>query len=265
MTPQKQSLVNPPVNGVTTQRIFWRFTRSQRWEHGLLILSFTVLLLTGLPQKYFSSWGHYVLTTPYSVNLVRLIHHYAALVLTLEVLYHLVHSVVLLARRQLPGAMFPTWQDVRDAFQMLKYLLFLTNKKPAFGKYNFEQKFTYWFLFFGIGIMVLTGFILWFPEVITRVLPGGIVPAALLAHSTEAVVAGIFIVIWHFYHVHIERLNLSMFTGWLNDRDMRAYHTQEYRRLAGNADEQAAISDAQPADNPRQPDSPKIPAQGGGE
>jgi formate dehydrogenase gamma subunit len=216
---------------VQTERVFKRFTPGQQWEHLILILSVTVLLLTGLPQKYYLSWGYRVLTTPDNINLVRQIHHIAALVLTLEVLYHLGRTIYLLARRKLSADMFPTMQDVRDAWQILKYLLFMTDKQPAFGKYNFEQKITYWFLFFGIGIMVITGFILWFPLIITRVLPGAVIPAAKLAHSDEAIAAAVFVVIWHVYHVHIERLNLSIFTGWLNEREMRQYHLLEYERL----------------------------------
>ncbi len=224
---------------VKTERLFKRFTLAQRWEHGLLILSFTVLLLTGLPQKYFSSWGHFILTTPESVLLVRQIHHIGAIVLTLEVLYHLAHNILLLARRQLPSAIFPTWQDVSDAWQMIKYLLFISKEKPAFGKYNFEEKFTYWFLFVGIGIMVISGFILWFPLLWTRIFPGGIIPAAQLAHSSEAIAAAVFVVIWHFYHVHIQRLNLSIFTGRLNERDMREFHQNEYQRLINELGGQA--------------------------
>lgn len=221
-------------NIVHTERIFRRFTAGQRWEHAILMVTFTVLLLTGLPQKYYSSWGHQLLTTPESVLLVRQIHRMAALALTLEAVYHLGRGITLLARRRLPAAIFPTWQDVLDAWQTLKYLLYFSKEKPTFGKYNFEQKFTYWFIFFGIGIMVVSGFILWFPEFVTRFLPGGIIPAARLAHSTEAIVALIFVVIWHFYHVHIERLNLSIFTGWVNERDMRTFHAREYERLTGN-------------------------------
>lgn len=140
-----------------------------------------------------------------------------------------------MVRRQLGGDIFPTWQDVRDAWQMVKYLLFLTKEKPSFGKYNFEQKFTYWFLFLGIGIMVVSGLIMWFPIFITRFLPGAIIPAAQLAHSSEAIAAGVFVVIWHFYHVHVERLNLSIFTGRLNEKDMREFHDLEYKYLTGNA------------------------------
>jgi hypothetical protein len=45
----------------------------------------------------------------------------------------------------------------------------------------------------------------------------------------------VFIVIWHVYHVHIERLNLSMFTGRLSEDEMRVFHEKEYERLAGRS------------------------------
>jgi hypothetical protein len=81
--------------------------------------------------------------------------------------------------------------------------------------------------------MILSGIILLYPEAITRWLPGGIIPAAILAHSTEAIVAAIFVVIWHFYHVHFQRLNLSIFSGKMSENDMRTYHSQEFERLTG--------------------------------
>jgi formate dehydrogenase gamma subunit len=232
---QAQASARPSVS---QERTFWRFSLAQRWEHALLILSFLVLLLTGLPQKYrAAAWSQQLLATPEQVNLIRTIHHIAAIVLTLEVLYHIVLIIVLLVRRKLPGGMLPTMQDVRDAGQTIRYLLFLRKDRPAFGKYNFEQKITYWFLFFGIGIMVISGFIIWFPVQFTQLFPGGIVPAAKLAHSTESIVAAIFIVIWHIYHVHFERLNLSMFTGRLSEAEMREYHAKEYERLTGEKSE----------------------------
>jgi len=216
------------------ERTFERFTSGQRWEHLILLVSFTILLLTGLPQKNRDyTWSQFLLSTPERLYLVQRIHRVAAILLTAEVLYHLSHAISLMARRSLPGDMLPTMQDLRDAWQMIRYLLFLTRQKPAFGKYNFEQKFTYWFLFFGIGIMVISGFILWFPEAITRLFPGTVIPAAFLAHSNEAIVATVFVTIWHFYHVHFERLNLSIFTGRLSEQEMREYHRAEFQRLTG--------------------------------
>jgi formate dehydrogenase gamma subunit len=224
--------IDTKVAPVRSERIIIRFSLVQRLEHLVLLLSFAVLFFTGLPQKYRATeWSQFLLSTPDRVETVQTIHHIAAVVLILEVLYHLGKAISLLVQRKLPGEMFPTWKDLKDAWQMVKYLLFLSKGKPVFGKYNFEQKVTYWFLFFGIGIMVVTGLILLFPIFVTRFLPGGVVPAALLAHGTEAIVAMIFVVIWHFYHVHLERLNLSIFTGKINEEEMQTFHALEYKRL----------------------------------
>jgi formate dehydrogenase gamma subunit len=221
-------------NGVRLERTYQRFTLGQRWEHVLLFLSVSVLLLTGLPQKYrAATWAQQILTTPERLDLIRQIHHIAAIVLIIEVIYHLFHNLYLLFGRRLPEDIFPTWQDLRSAWQMLKYLLFLTKEKPVFGKYNFEQKFTYWFIFLILSMMGMTGLIIWFPLEVTNFLPGGIVPAAKLTHSTEAIVTAIFIIIWHFFHVHIERLNLSIFTGRLSEEEMRKNHAADYKRFNG--------------------------------
>ena len=216
------------------ERTFLRFTLAQRWEHMILLLSGLTLLLTGLPQKYREfAWSQDLLSTPERIDLIRQIHHFAAIVLAIEAFYHLGRIIYLMIRRKLPGDLLPTWQDVRDAGHMFQYLLFMRREKPKFGRYNFEQKVTYWFIFFGLAIMGISGFIIWFPVQFTQILPGGIVPAAKLAHSTESVVAAVFIIIWHIYHVHIERLNLSMFTGRLSEGEMREFHEMEYERLAG--------------------------------
>jgi formate dehydrogenase gamma subunit len=227
---------NGAPRGAQAEPYYPRFSLGQRWEHVLLIASFTVLLFTGLPQKYRSAgWSQLILSTPERVTQVRTIHHVAAVVLILESIYHLAVGLSLLARRQLKPGMFVIRQDLRDAGQMLKYLLFLSHRKPAFGKYNFEQKITYWFLFFGVGILIVTGVILWFPIFFTRFVPGDMIPAAKLAHGTEAVVAGIFVLIWHFYHVHIERLNMSIFTGHIHQSDLKEFHGREYNRLVSQA------------------------------
>lgn len=220
-----------PAAKVIHEKSYTRFSIGQRWEHLVLLLSFTVLLLTGLPQKYRDfSLSQDLLSSPERLELIRQIHYIAAIVLTLAVLYHLGRAIYLLARRKLPANIFPVWQDVLDAGHMIQYLLFLRKDKPKFGRYNFEQKFTYWFVFFGVLIMTVSGFIIWFPEFFTRFLPGSVVPAAKLAHSTEAVVAAVFILIWHIYHVHIERLNLSIFTGRLSEPEMREFHAKEFER-----------------------------------
>lgn len=234
-TKTKRSL--PPVQH---ERTFPRFTVAQRWEHVVLMLSGLVLFLTGLPQKYREfSISQDLLSTPDRIELIRQIHHVAAIVLALLAAYHLGRIFYLMAKRRLPGDLLPTWQDVRDAGHMLQYLLFLRSDKPKFGRYNFEQKVTYWVVFFGLLIMGVSGFIIWFPVFFTRFLPGGVVPAAKLAHSTEAIVIAIFVIVWHVYHVHVERTNLSMFTGRVSEEEMKEFHEKEYERLTRQSESNA--------------------------
>jgi formate dehydrogenase subunit gamma len=234
---EKLPATQEPV--IRSERIFKRFNLGQRWEHWILFFSTSILLLTGLPQKYRTmSWSQQILSTPERLELIQTVHHIAAVVLILLALFHLVQAIILMIRRKLSGDILIDAQDFRDFGKMMAYLLFLRKKTPAFGKYTFEQKITYWFVFFGMAIMIISGLILWFPIAITHLLPGSVIPAAMLAHSTEAIVAAIFILIWHFFQVHIKRLNLSIFTGKLNEEDMRTYHALEYENLTGEKADQ---------------------------
>jgi len=227
-----------PTSPPQKERTFQRFTLGQRWEHAVLLLSSLVLILTGLPQKYRElSVSQDLLSTPGRILLIRQIHHIAAIILGLVILYHLGRIIYLMSRRKLPGDLLPTVQDLRDAWDMILYMLFLREERPKFGRYNFEQKVTYWAVFFGFAAMGLSGLIIWFPVQVTQFLPGGVIPAAKLVHSTESIVMTIFILIWHIYHVHIERLNLSIFTGRLSEKEMQSYHTKEYERLMAQAGE----------------------------
>ncbi len=230
--------MEPTSTRVRSERTFARFSAGERWQHALFLLSFMVLLLTGLPQKYrAANWSQYLLSTPERLELIQTIHHIAALILIAETVYHLGRALMRLFQRRLNGAMLPTWQDVRDAYAMLRYLFSLDRNKPSFGKFTFEQKFTYWFFIFGTLIMIGSGLVIWFPITFTRIFPGGIIPAAKLAHSAEAIAAAIFVLMWHSYHVHIERLNLSIFTGRLSEREMHEYHQREYQRLTPEVNE----------------------------
>lgn len=229
---ERTNTVEPAAAPVKSERTFARFSLSERWEHALFLLTFGVLLLTGLPQKYRAAeWSQYLLSTPERLEFIQTIHHIAAVILLAETAYHLGRGLLRLSQRRLNGAMLPTGQDVRDAVAMLRYLLFIDREKPSFGKFSFEQKFTYWFFIFGTLIMIGSGLLIWFPIAFTRILPGGIIPAAKLAHSAEAIAAAIFVLMWHSYHVHIERLNLSIFTGRLSEKEMHEFHQREYQRL----------------------------------
>jgi hypothetical protein len=99
------------------------------------------------------------------------------------------------------------------------------------AKFNFGEKFEYWALVWGTGVMIITGFMLWNPIATTNILPGEFIPAAQAAHGGEALLAVLAIIIWHMYNVHIKHFNPSMFTGKLPRHQMEEEHALEMERL----------------------------------
>jgi cytochrome b subunit of formate dehydrogenase len=213
-------------------RGYVRFTLSQRIEHILLLLSFTILSITGVPQLFVGQdWAVALINGMGGIEFIRIVHRVAAVVLMLETIYHggVVTYKVFVTRVRL--TMLPTWKDVTDGIQSLGYNLGLAKTRPAMGRYNFGEKLEYWAVIWGTVIMVITGFMLWNPIATTNFLPGQVIPAAKAAHGGEALLAVLSIVTWHMYHVHVRTFNRSMFTGRLPLHEMEEEHGLELAEL----------------------------------
>lgn len=220
----------------TSAERYPRFDLGQRIEHGLLILSFTVLSISGLPQKYpDSAWGEWMIWVMGGIETTRLIHHTAAIVLILGSIYHVGVLGYRLFVQRVEMTMLPGWKDVVDAVQHLGYNLRLVKKPPQMGRYTYGEKVEYWAVVWGTVIMILTGFMLWNPIATTRILPGEWIPAAKAAHGGEALLAVLSIVTWHMYNVHIKHFNKSMFSGWLSRHEMEEEHPLELAALEKGA------------------------------
>ncbi|MCA9872242.1 MAG: hypothetical protein KC441_01250 [Anaerolineales bacterium] len=214
------------------QEKFLRFRWGARLEHLLLLTSFTVLAVTGLPQKYAQAdISEQMIAAMGGIELVRVIHRYAAFVLVVGTVYHLFTSAYrLFVKHERMRIMFRP-SDLRDLIDTIRYNLGFLPHPPKMPKFNFGEKFEYWAVVWGTGVMVLTGFMLWNPIATTAILPGQSIPIAKAAHGGEAVLAAVSIVIWHFYNVLIKHRNLSIFTGYLNRHQMEEEHGLELERL----------------------------------
>ncbi|HET8680054.1 MAG TPA: cytochrome b/b6 domain-containing protein, partial [bacterium] len=156
-----------------------RFSMAQRVEHFLLLLSFNVLALTGLPQKYASTgWGERLISALGGIDQTRLIHRTAAVVLMAQGLYHLVAMLATRRRSVQRHDMRVSLQDVRGMIADIRYLAGRARERPRFGRFDYRQKLEYWAVIWGTVIMAATGLIMWFPIVVTQWLPGVIIPAA---------------------------------------------------------------------------------------
>jgi cytochrome b subunit of formate dehydrogenase len=209
-----------------------RFTLSQRIEHAFLLLSFTVLSITGVPQLFTGQpWVVGFIDFLGGIELIRIIHRIAAVILMLGTIYHggAVTYKVFVERVRL--TMLPGWKDVTDGIQALGYNLGLAKTRPMMGRYNFGEKLEYWAVIWGTVVMVITGFMLWNPIATTTFLPGEWIPAAKAAHGGEALLAVLSIVTWHMYHVHVRTFNRSMFSGRLPLHEMEEEHGLELAEI----------------------------------
>ncbi len=222
--------------GKSAPDYFIRFSIGQRVEHAVLMVSFTVLALTGLAQRFYTvSWAEWVLLNLGGIGYTQLIHRAFALVFTLSVVYHFGYLAYSLFIRHSKLSMAPTLNDARDVVTTLRYSLGFATKPPQFGRFDYRQKFEYWGLIFGSMIIIITGFILAFPLAVTNILPGQVIAAAVEFHGYEATLAVLTILIWHFYDVifkpGIFPADTSIFTGKISRKRMLEEHPLEYARL----------------------------------
>ncbi len=117
---------------------------------------------------------------------------------------------------------------------MLKHHLGLSKEEPKFDAFDYKQKFEYWGLVMGGLIMIVTGFILYFPTLAARFLPGQVIPAAKMAHSYEAMLALLVVVTWHLYGVifnpHTFPLDKSIFSGKIKLEELKQERPLAYER-----------------------------------
>ncbi len=212
-------------------RTFIRFHPAQRLEHQLLIASFTTLAITGLLQRYSEYYlPGTIINGLGGIDTLRTIHHLAAVIMILQSVYHLGNILVLWFVKRERGGMWPYLRDFRNLFGVMRYNVGLAKKRPEFDRFTPEEKIEYWALLWGTPLMIITGLFLWFPAIVTRLLPGEAIPIALALHTWEAVLATLAILTWHMYHVLIKERNFSIFTGKMSEQQMHHEHPLEYRR-----------------------------------
>ncbi len=153
-------------------------------------------------------------------------------------LYHLVYLwyTIVVLKRPFPVQIIPSGQDFINLYQELLYFTGLRKEKPEYDRFNWREKFDYWAIFWGMPVMVGSGFVLMYPVLVTRFLPGWVVPASLIAHGDEAMLALTWIFMVHVFFNHfspgIFPLNTSIFTGKVSKERYQREHPLEYERLA---------------------------------
>jgi formate dehydrogenase subunit gamma len=213
-----------------------RFSAWARVQHAAMILLFAVLLVTGLPQKWpYADLSRWLIDAMGGIFAVRWVHRMAGIVFAAFTVAHLAVAVAGIALGRMKPTMLLTRRDFRDTVENLRYYLGKRPEPPRFGRYDYRQKFEYWGLVFGSLIMVASGFILYFPIAISRMLPAELIPAAKVMHSNEAMLALLIVLIWHMYGAHLNPdvfpFDTSIFTGRISKERLAHEHPLEYQEL----------------------------------
>jgi cytochrome b subunit of formate dehydrogenase len=246
-----------PAVLIPDDEVFVRMNRAERWQHGLLVSSFIVLMLTGLPVLSAEVGLIRVVVGRGGAYALRgLLHRAAALVLIADLVWHLLYTVLTERGRRNIRDKAPRWQDVKDAVAVIGHNSGLVSSlrrrgllrrffgrhpfwrfdgRPEFGRYSFVEKFEYWSLLWGSAIMIVTGFFMWGPGMSLRLFPLWLHQVFVVIHGYEAILAFLAILIWHMYTVHLNPEVFPMSRVWLDGgitgADLRRFHPLEYRRV----------------------------------
>src|SRR3990172_10086843 len=217
---------------------FVRFNLGQRIEHVALMVSFTMLSVTGLAQRFYTAaWAQWVITSLGGIGYTRLVHRAFAVLFILSIVYHVGYVIYMLFVRHAKPTMLPTLKDFRDVVATLRYSFGFTDRKPEFGRFDYRQKFEYLGIMFGSVIIIVSGFFLTYPVLVTQLLPGQFIAAAKEFHGNEAMLAVLTIVIWHLYDVMFKPgifpADTSIFSGKISREREMEEHPLEYAELVG--------------------------------
>ncbi len=242
---------------VAPEEKFERMPRIGRLQHGILVLSFTLLVLTGLPVfLHESTLFRSIIELEGGYLLRSKLHRIAAVGLIGLSLWHVGMLLVSGQARRWFALMVAKPRDVTQFLQESMFSLgvlpwlsrrralcglferfpsLACRERPAYGRYGLVEKLEYWAVVWGNFVMILSGLILWRPDWFLGWTPDWTFDVTRVVHGFEATLAFLAIIIWHMYHVHLRPGVFPMSRVWLDGKisrkELRHHHPAEYRRI----------------------------------
>jgi len=197
-------LPRPPVQ---VEDAIERMPMGFRIAHGMLLVSFIILVHSGFALKYPEAWWACPLPFLQGVCEMRgLVHRIASVVMILASLVHVLHLIIDRKARSIMRGMWPQLSDLRDLKGRIDYFLGRTEHPPKAEWLSYPEKMEYGGVLWGTFVMVGTGLLLWFESFTLRWLPSWALDVSTAVHFYEAILATLSIAIWHFYHVIFDPL-----------------------------------------------------------
>lgn len=225
------------------EELFWRFRGFFRFCHLLLMISLFGLIFSGMPLSFpKSSWAPVVVDYMFfGPNNARLVHRGCALLLIFTTVLYLgwMIKTFIKIRWELFSArsMVPNLKDFKDMYFNIKYMLGL-GPEPKFERYSYWEKFDFFAIFWGVPVIGLPGFLLWFNDELSPYLPGFVINIAAIVHAEEGLLAMSFLFFVHFINTALRPdkfpYNRYMFTGKITKSELMEEYPLEWARMVND-------------------------------
>jgi formate dehydrogenase subunit gamma len=235
-SPRNPNITRDRVQG----KYITRFDVHQRIQHYTLFITFIILAITGV-LRGFPEWPTFAWFTNIfgGPDVLRIVHDIAAFGMVIDCIYHLLYVAYgFFVKKKAPSAMIPNLKDLKDMLHTVLWIFGIYKHEPEFEHFQYGQKIDYWAIFWGMPVMMITGFVMMFPAIFGW--DGQWYAVVAAAHRDEAVLAISFIAIVHMYYGHLQHnvfpVNTVMFTGRMPKTKYKQWFSREYEDIIEKVD-----------------------------
>ncbi len=211
---------HPPVRPLSSEvAVRERMSPGFRLAHALMAVSFVLLTYSGFALTYPEAWW----ATPLHAwedryDIRGWVHRISALVMLASAVVHLAHLATSRTARTCAWQFVPKLSDFRELRERTQYFFGIRSEPPRSPWIGYPEKMEYGGVVWGTIVMTLTGFALWFESFVLRWFPSWVMDLSTTIHFWEAVLAGLSILVWHFYAVIFDPVVYPMDPAWLTGR-----------------------------------------------
>lgn len=223
-------------------------------QHIILFTSVLLLIVSGVPLKFPNqAWAQWVIWLQGGMKVRALIHHFAGQALVMLGVFHFAYYLLVVRHSVFSKrGILVRPQDGADFWQHFLYVIGRRKSLPPMERYTWYEKFDYLGLLWGIGVMGITGMSMLYMDVALQFLPLSWLQVLWAAHSEEAMLATLFLLVIHMYHVHFNPEKFPMSLTWLNGmisrHEMEKYHPLELEALERDEEAPAPAEPAEAAE-----------------
>jgi formate dehydrogenase subunit gamma len=204
-----------------------RYTFAERANHWINALSYSYCLFTGL--ALFTPYLYWLATVLGGGGTIRFWHPWAGLVYLVSIFW---------MQSKWKADMAPIPEDAKWQKNLKYYMQNRDDTVPPQGRFNAGQKLFWKVMFWCTLVLLITGIVMWFPEVISQnpKLRGlhWLLPLFVFIHSATALITIGFFIIHVYMSVWMTPGSMkAMIDGSVSSRWAQAHHRLWYEKVTG--------------------------------